>query len=1021
MDTGCDAPQPSDPSKSTDPDLTMETNKPSIDELNIPGVSTRDLDVVEKNILQNILGERGDSRPDFDLFSRVDSSEKSHCATSPSNSGSSTVSGRISDEEYVPVDSECETMSEESYTEMGDADDAPIRERRQNLSKPKRILKVFVEDSNDADFEERLRTTVSSENDDDSNYKELTESLRISRQVWDRLYKYQKKGVVWLAGLHEQYVGGILADEMGLGKTIQVIAFLRALDESQNQDNYMNFKGLGPCLVICPSTLLRQWVNEIHHWMPRCRVAVFHSSGTFKGSKRALLNKMAINRRGGSILVTTYSTFQKHSKLLLPISWHYVILDEGHKIRNAKAQISQTVKQLHTPCRLILSGTPLQNSLPEIWSLMDFVYCGKLNSLDTFTERFAIPITQGGYANATKQQLATAYKCAVVLRDAISPYILRRLKKDVKKSLDLPEKNEKVLFCELSSEQRRLYLDYLSSRECRNIFKGRLDPFVGLTLLRKLCNHPDLVSGGPNRHGDFDEIEDPTKAFGHPERSGKMRVLLQLLTIWKEQGGEKALVFSQSREMLDILEKRLQNDGFTYLRMDGNTNIGSRQTRVQMFNEDPNIFIFLLTTRVGGLGINLTAANKVVIFDPDWNPSTDTQAKERSWRIGQERAVTVYRLLCAGTIEEKVYHRQIFKQFLANRILKDPKQRQFFKTNDLHDLFSLSDVQKDALTETGTLFASETSEIRKGNFFDDNRKKHKKSKKTGKTVEEDSKDETLPSLSDQKKAELRERARRLARNLCSTTSKEGEASTSTTENSSKRCDEKHQNRNSVSVVEASTSDLGSRDETTRRKTKEMSRTESDRKSSAEKSAEDKSNEDFVLSCLLKSAGVRCAIEHDDLVAEKPSEYLIEKEAAAVANNAAKALGKRSNRSFVREFRAKFPPSSGTVLSTSTSTVEHVPFSGEKLGDSLFAAIHARKRKANEGRASEVVVKDKYVAMAEKIRDFLVNCGGKAYTEMIFENFKDEFKDEMPKLRAILRKLCNFDHLKREWHLRNEYI
>ncbi|KIH69618.1 hypothetical protein ANCDUO_00036 [Ancylostoma duodenale] len=213
---------------------------------------------------------------------------------------------------------------------------------------------------------------------------------------------------------------------------------------------------------------------------------------------------------------------------------------------------------------------------------MDFVYCGKLNSLETFTERFAIPITQGGYANATKQQLVTAYKCAVVLRDAISPYILRRLKKDVKRSLDLPDKNEKVLFCELSSEQRRLYLDYLSSRECRNIFRGRLDPFVGLTLLRKLCNHPDLVTGGPNRHGEFDESEDPSKSFGFPERSGKMRVLMQLLTIWKKQ---------------------------------------------------------------------------VVIFDPDWNPSTDTQAKERSWRIGQERAVTVYRLLCAGTIEEKVYHR----------------------------------------------------------------------------------------------------------------------------------------------------------------------------------------------------------------------------------------------------------------------------------------------------------------------------------------------------------------------------
>ncbi|VDM62857.1 unnamed protein product [Angiostrongylus costaricensis] len=539
------------------------------------------------------------------------------------------------------------------------------------------------------------------ESHEGENFKEISESLKLSRRVWDRLYKYQKQGIVWLSELHEQYVGGILADEMGLGKTVQVIAFLRAVDESQNDDKYMNFIGLGPSLIICPSTLLRQWVREIHTWMPLCRVAILHSTGNFKGSRRALVSKMATNRKGGSILVTTYSTFQKHKNLLLPQSWHYVVLDEGHKIRNPKTRISETVKQLHTPCRLVLSGTPLQNSLTEIWSLMDFVYTGKLNSLETFTEKFAAPITQGGYANATKQQLLTAYKCATVLRDAISPFILRRVKKSVQKSLNLPEKNEKVLFCELSSEQRHLYLDYLKSRECENILKGRLDAFVGLTILRKLCNHPDLITGGPNRHGkfyrfsvlgDFDQTVDPSKAFGFCNRSGKMRVLLQLLELWRATKSEKVLIFSQSRQVLDILERGLQNSEYSYLRMDGSTAIASRQKKIERFNE-------------------------VVIFDPDWNPSTDTQAKERSWRIGQERAVTIYRLLCAGTIEEKIYHRQIFKQFLANRILKDPKQRQFFKTNDLHDLFSFTDVHKDALTETGSLFASETDEIRSVNFF----------------------------------------------------------------------------------------------------------------------------------------------------------------------------------------------------------------------------------------------------------------------------------------------------------------
>ncbi|VDO41926.1 unnamed protein product [Haemonchus placei] len=438
------------------------------------------------------------------------------------------------------------------------------------------------------------------------DYKQLGEKLKVSRSVWDRLFKYQKEGVVWLTGLHEEYVGGILADEMGLGKTVQVVSV-----DSIQKDNFPLFKGLGPSLIMCPSTLLRQWLQEFHTWMPRCRV-----------SCRVHSNEML----GGSVLITTYSTFLKYQEHILPCAWHYVILDEGHKIRNPT--ITKAVKKFHTPCRLILSGTPLQNSLTEIWSLMDFVYSGRLNTLDTFNERFAIPITQGGYANATKQQLLTAYKCAVVLRDTISPFILRRMKNHVQKTLVLPDKNEKVLFCEITEDQRHLYREYLASRECADIFRGRGDAFAGLITLRKLCNHPDLCSNST-----------------------------------------KFVLFKS------LILKSSENGTCFYF-------------------QDPSVFVFLLSTRVGGLGINLTAANKVVIFDPDWNPSTDTQAKERAYRIGQERAVTIYRLMLAGTIEEKIYHRfrQIFKEFLANRILKNPKQRQFFKTNDLHDLFSLSEV-----------------------------------------------------------------------------------------------------------------------------------------------------------------------------------------------------------------------------------------------------------------------------------------------------------------------------------------
>ncbi|KAJ1353212.1 hypothetical protein KIN20_009804 [Parelaphostrongylus tenuis] len=789
----------------------------------------------------------------------------------------------------------------------------------------------------------------------------------------------------------------------------------------------MNFVGLGPSLIICPSTLLRQWVKEIHTWMPLCRVALFHSSGNFKGSRRALVSKMAINRKGGSILITTYSTFHKYSSFLLPQAWHYVVLDEGHKIRNPKAQISEAVKQLHTPCRLILTGTPLQNSLIEIWSLMDFVYAGKLNSLDTFTEKFAVPITQGGYANATKQQLLTAYKCATVLRDAISPFILRRVKKSVQKSLELPEKNEKVLFCELSSEQRRLYLDYLQSRECKSILKGRLDAFIGLTILRKLCNHPDLITGGPNRHGDFDESEDPSKAFGFCDRSGKMRVLFQLLELWQANKKEKVLIFSQSREMLDIIERKLQNDGYSHLRMDGNTAIGSRQKKIERFNEDPEIFIFLLTTKVGGIGLNLTAANKVIIFDPDWNPSTDTQAKERSWRIGQERSVTIYRLLCAGTIEEKIYHRQIFKQFLANRILKDPKQRQFFKSNDLHDLFSFTDVHKDALTETGSLFASETDEIRSSNFFNsDAYKKHEeKSMKTRKsedvcTSERAACASASCELSEAKKDELRKRAKLLSRKLGCLTSNEAEVvdNSSTQEintfNKSEcspskkvKVGDRRKKQLTESIGPSSSKLIPSK--ASNRGTEE----------DAENSATGKSSDDFVLNCLLHSAGVRCAIEHDDLVGEKSSNYLIEKEASLVANRAANALGKRSNMSFVRQFRAPFS-SSLEDKPIYASSSKSLPFQGGGAKDSILTALHARKRKLDETLPSDIVVRDKYVKIAEKIQNFMRRSGGRAFSETITENFKSVFEENKAEFRAIVWKLCELDPLKREWHLRPEY-
>ncbi|XP_037353064.1 DNA excision repair protein ERCC-6-like isoform X2 [Talpa occidentalis] len=521
--------------------------------------------------------------------------------------------------------------------------------------------------------------------------------------------RYQQTGVRWLWELHCQQAGGILGDEMGLGKTIQIIAFLAGLSYSKIRTRGSNyrFEGLGPTVIVCPTTVMHQWVKEFHTWWPPFRVAILHETGSYTHKKEKLIRDIALCH---GILITSYSYIRLMQDDMSRHDWHYVILDEGHKIRNPNAAITLACKQFRTPHRIILSGSPMQNNLRELWSLFDFIFPGKLGTLPVFMEQFSVPITMGGYSNASPVQVKTAYKCACVLRDTINPYLLRRMKSDVKMSLSLPDKNEQVLFCRLTDEQHEVYQNFIDSKEVYGILNGDIQIFSGLVALRKICNHPDLFSGGPKNIKGIPEDEIEEDQFGYWKRSGKMIVVESLLKIWHKQG-QRVLLFSQSRQMLDILEVFLRAQKYSYLKMDGTTTIASRQPLITRYNEDASVFVFLLTTRVGGIGVNLTGANRVIIYDPDWNPSTDTQARERAWRIGQKKQVTVYRLLTAGTIEEKIYHRQIFKQFLTNRVLKDPKQRRFFKSNDLYELFTLTSPDASQSTETSAIFAGTGSDV----------------------------------------------------------------------------------------------------------------------------------------------------------------------------------------------------------------------------------------------------------------------------------------------------------------------
>lgn len=592
------------------------------------------------------------------------------------------------------------------FSKIDDGDESAYRQR----------LTDWVERRSRARRRRQEREGLSSEDDGEQEWfkpspdqpdHQFQNGLKLPGDIYPSLFDYQKTGVQWLAELYDQQVGGIVGDEMGLGKTIQVISFIAALHYSK--------KLAKPVLIVAPATVLQQWVTEFHRWWPALRVSILHSSGSGMlnvhkegryeddemwdektGLKKSSPTaKKIVDRvvKHGHVLVTTYAGLQTYGDVLIPVSWEYAVLDEGHKIRNPNTTVTYVCKELLTPNRIILSGTPMQNNLIELWSLFDFINPMRLGSLVVFRNQFEVPIRLGGYANATKVQVMTAQKCAETLKEAISPYLLQRTKKDV--AADLPKKSEQVLFCKLTSYQRDAYEVFLMSEDMNAILNKTRQSLYGIDYLRKVCNHPDLAH--PKLKGR------PDYKWGSANKSGKMQVVKSLVHMWQRLG-HKTLLFCQGTQMLDILEAFVRRqDNINYLRMDGKTVVEKRQKLVDRFNTDPNIHLFLLTTKVGGLGVNLTGASRVIIYDPDWNPSTDMQARERAWRLGQKKEVTIYRLMTAGTIEEKIYQRQIFKQFLANKVLKDPKQRTTLNLSDLHDLFTLG-TDHSGGTETGQLF-----------------------------------------------------------------------------------------------------------------------------------------------------------------------------------------------------------------------------------------------------------------------------------------------------------------------------
>lgn len=488
--------------------------------------------------------------------------------------------------------------------------------------------------------------------------EEVTEQPSIL--VGGNLKAYQLQGLQWMVSLYNNRLNGILADEMGLGKTIQTISLITFLIEKKRQN--------GPFLVIVPLSTLTNWTLEFEKWAPSVHKIVF------KGSPAVRKNLGYSVRQGAfQVLLTTYEYIIKDRNILSRIKWVHMIIDEGHRMKNANSKLSNTLVQFYnTRHRLILTGTPLQNNLPELWALLNFVLPKIFNSVKSFDEWFNTPFANTG--GAEKIELSEEESLLVIrrLHKVLRPFLLRRLKKDVEK--DLPDKVENVIKCQMSGLQKKLYdqmkkhgmLFVSEEGKSKQGIKGLNNT---LMQLRKICNHPFV----------FEEVEqsicpDATLVNDYLWRScGKFELLDRVLPKFKRTG-HRVLMFFQMTQIMNIMEDFLHYRGLKYMRLDGGTKSDDRSLLLKDFNApDSEYFVFLLSTRAGGLGLNLQTADTVIIFDSDWNPHQDLQAQDRAHRIGQTKEVRILRLITEKSIEESILARAQYKLDMDGKVIQAGK------------------------------------------------------------------------------------------------------------------------------------------------------------------------------------------------------------------------------------------------------------------------------------------------------------------------------------------------------------
>lgn len=596
--------------------------------------------------------------------------------------------------------------------------------------------------------------------------------IQVPASINCRLLEHQRSGVKFLYNLYKNNHGGVLGDDMGLGKTIQTIAFLAAVygkdgdivDPKAFTENPTLEKG--PVLIICPSSVIQNWEIEFSKWAT-FSVSIYH------GANRDLILQKVKNC-SVEILITSFDTFRIYGIILSDIKWEIVIVDEAHRLKNEKSKLYIACLDIKTRKRYGLTGTIVQNKIMELFNLFDWVAPGCLGTREHFREFYDEPLKHGQRATAPEKFVRVADERKQHLVSVLRKYLLRRTKAETIGHL-MRGKEDNIVFCAMSELQKRAYTRMLQLPEIQCLINKDLPCSCGsplkqveccnrtvpngimwrylhreclddgcdscpfclvlpcLVKLQQISNHLELIK--PNARDDPEkkkkDMEFASAVFGldidlvggtaqnedfmglsDVKHCGKMRALEKLLSSWLSMG-DKVLLFSYSVRMLDILEKLLIRKGYCFSRLDGSTPTGMRQFLVDEFNSSPSKQVFLISTRAGGLGLNLVSANRVVIFDPNWNPAHDLQAQDRSFRFGQKRHVMVFRLLAAGSIEELVYTRQVYKQQLSNIVVSGKMENRYFEgVQDCKEfqgeLFGICNLFRDL---SDKLFTSEIIEL----------------------------------------------------------------------------------------------------------------------------------------------------------------------------------------------------------------------------------------------------------------------------------------------------------------------